>query len=82
MYKVTIVGIDALNYNKKVDDGEDDYIFPELSLESLMREIRKSYAGFARSNSYPTRSPRSNIISTGNWGCGDFGGDKEIKFFI
>lgn len=79
---MTIVGIDALNYNKKIQEDEDDYIFPELSLESLMREIRKAYAGFASTSSYPARGPRRNTVSTGNWGCGDYGGDKEIKFFI
>lgn len=47
-----------------------------------MREIRKAYAGFSNISVYPTSEPRKNTVSTGNWGCGDFGGDKEIKFFI
>ena len=47
-----------------------------------MREIRKAYAGFSNTNMYPTNRPRKSTVSTGNWGCGDFGGDKEIKFLI
>jgi len=56
MYSVVIVGIDALNYNSK----KDEFIFPEFSLESLMREIRKAYAGFANTSMYPTTKPRKD----------------------
>lgn len=36
------------------------------------RDIRKAYLGFA--------SVSSPIISTGNWGCGAFGGNPTLKF--
>ena len=51
---MVIVGIDALNYNSKKDEN----IWPELTLEALMREIRKAYAGFASISMYPTSEPR------------------------
>lgn len=40
----------------------------------INREINKCIAGFFNSS--------KEIITTGNWGCGAFGGDAELKFLI
>lgn len=42
--------------------------------KNIKRDIMKAYAGFNSGNS------NEYIISTGHWGCGVFGGDKEHKF--
>ncbi|EPB77283.1 poly glycohydrolase [Ancylostoma ceylanicum] len=44
--------------------------------ENIDRELNKAFTGF-RSTQRPTRP-----IATGNWGCGVFGGDKELKSLI
>lgn len=41
----------------------------------ILREINKSLVGF---NLYDNVKK----ISTGNWGCGAFGGDPQLKFII
>lgn len=53
----------------------------------LLREIRKAYLAFEGSQNIPPSNPKNRSdrgmgIVTGNWGCGDFGGDKELKFII
>ncbi|KIH62945.1 poly glycohydrolase [Ancylostoma duodenale] len=44
--------------------------------ENIDRELNKAFSGF-RSVQRPARP-----IATGNWGCGVFGGDKELKSLI
>ncbi|RCN39089.1 poly glycohydrolase [Ancylostoma caninum] len=44
--------------------------------ENIDRELNKAFTGF-RSMQRPARP-----IATGNWGCGVFGGDKELKSLI
>uniref|UniRef100_A0A183CF80 Poly(ADP-ribose) glycohydrolase n=1 Tax=Globodera pallida TaxID=36090 RepID=A0A183CF80_GLOPA len=45
--------------------------------EAIKRELLKAYVGFA------LRTPESPpCIATGNWGCGAFGGDLELKSLI
>ncbi|EPB77285.1 hypothetical protein ANCCEY_03656 [Ancylostoma ceylanicum] len=43
---------------------------------SIDRELNKAYAAFA------TGIKELRPIATGNWGCGIFGGDKELKGLI
>lgn len=48
-----------------------------------MREVVKAYAAFNASEKVlPIERSTKRGVITGNWGCGDFGGDKELKFFI
>ncbi|CAJ0602073.1 unnamed protein product [Cylicocyclus nassatus] len=48
----------------------------QYRVENIDRELNKAYAGFT------TRTEVSPPIATGNWGCGVFGGDKELKSLI
>ncbi|KJH49243.1 poly glycohydrolase [Dictyocaulus viviparus] len=43
---------------------------------SIDRELNKAYTGFM------SRGKEPSPIATGNWGCGVFGGDKELKILI
>ena len=44
---------------------------------SIIRDIHKAYVGFSLSDSLQN-IPK--IIATGNWGCGAFNGNHELKF--
>lgn len=52
--------------------------------EFLFREVNKAYCGFLDHTKYLQQDvPDSNVgIVTGNWGCGVFGGDPQIKSII
>lgn len=69
--KTIITAIDAIHFYK-----------PEIQYQSrnIYREINKAYVGFLCENhsAYIKDLP----ISTGNWGCGAFNGDRSLKFFI
>jgi poly(ADP-ribose) glycohydrolase len=62
--------------------------YPERQFEEakVRREIEKCFAGF---RVYKSANDDDNLlstkypaISTGNWGCGAFRGDKQLKFII
>ncbi|XP_076460109.1 poly(ADP-ribose) glycohydrolase-like isoform X2 [Babylonia areolata] len=65
-----VVAIDALvfhnNYCRQFQKG------------SVLRELNKAYSGFQTSANRQHRA----AVCTGNWGCGAFGGDKQIKSLI
>jgi poly(ADP-ribose) glycohydrolase len=65
------LAIDAVHYRyhkQQFDEGK------------VVRELRKCYAGFYfDDNKSKTRLP---VLATGNWGCGAFGGDRQLKFLI
>ncbi|UJR35086.1 hypothetical protein I4U23_027861 [Adineta vaga] len=44
----------------------------QFTEENIDRDLGKAWAGFMKS--------KDSIISTGNWGCGVFGGDLTFKF--
>lgn len=48
---------------------------PQFSAHNIMREINKAYAGFSI-------FPSVTTVTSGNWGCGVFNGDPELKFMI
>ena len=62
------VAMDALNFR-----GADP--LAQYHPLAVLRELNKSYAAFSASDTPPT-------IATGNWGCGVFGGDAELKSLI
>ncbi|KAL5702657.1 poly(ADP-ribose) glycohydrolase [Ranunculus cassubicifolius] len=64
--KTRIVAIDALSSPKMRQYG----------VEYLLREINKAFCGFLH------KTEDKIGVVTGNWGCGAFGGDPEIKAVI
>ena len=67
-----IIAIDAsVQYNKYEEIIEKDYI---------KRDIHKAFVGFNLVN-FEDEKNEEKSIATGNWGCGAFNGDHELKFF-
>ena len=64
-----IIAIDALWFQ----NGTGENRFEQMREDLLRREVVKCFVGF---------SSQTNGISTGHWGCGAFGGDKEIKAIL
>ena len=69
---VSIVAIDAIPQGY-VDQDEFD-------TDTLVRELYKAYCGFSFTIAGDDRGAgKMRPVATGNWGCGAFGGDKELK---
>ncbi|KAL0486280.1 poly(ADP-ribose) glycohydrolase [Acrasis kona] len=66
-----IIVIDALNFPKSKYSPRDQYR-PNL----ILRELQKAYCGFERPHF------KNKTIATGNWGCGVFGGNRQLKSMI
>jgi len=66
---VAITAIDAIRGRGSKQWGLEQ----QLEEHKMLRELNKAYAGF-----HPA-DPRFGIIATGNWGCGVFGGDHQLK---
>ena len=66
------------------------YMFSHMALRVLTscnfdvgREVNKAFCGFLNHPHYQTQECDSNAgVATGNWGCGVFGGDPEIKSIL
>ena len=69
--KSCIVGIDAL-----CQCGAK-----QIFIKPMLRELIKSYVGFS-CNEKILKHKYLNGVATGNWGCGVFGGDPQIKFML
>lgn len=63
-----IVAIDAVPFHGLDDEAQ-------YSRQLVLRELRKAWAGFTIPDS-------PSNVATGNWGCGAFGGDPELKSVI
>lgn len=68
-----IVGIDATDYGSA-------RVERQYTRAHVRRDLVKAYAGFA----YPDAHDGEQCwpVATGNWGCGVFQGDRELKFLI
>jgi len=64
-----IVALDAEDYRKREQD--------QYQRRSIERELKKAVLGFGA-----TFAPDSYEVVTGNWGCGVFKGDIQLKFLI
>lgn len=66
-----VVAMDALCFAKSQEQYKPKHI---------RRELNKAYCGFFS----PPKIPRTQrpAIATGNWGCGAFGGDPQLKALI
>ncbi|PKY26115.1 hypothetical protein RhiirB3_528360 [Rhizophagus irregularis] len=71
-----IIAMDASEFDH-IDSLKNSLIL-QLQDNSLIRELNKAYCGFSWNQNF------KNIkdIGIGFWGCGTFGGDKDIKFVI
>ena len=57
----------------------DAVCFPDINNKiSIQRDLHKAYVGFSFVNDIEDHLQKT--IATGNWGCGAFGGDFELKF--
>ncbi|XP_048764077.2 poly(ADP-ribose) glycohydrolase-like isoform X2 [Ostrea edulis] len=54
----------------------------QFRLGSVIRELNKAYSGFYSRSHSPGSSIPLPAVCTGNWGCGAFGGDKQLKALI
>ncbi|KAJ3346180.1 hypothetical protein HDU83_003315 [Entophlyctis luteolus] len=52
----------------------------QFSERSILRELNKAYAAFLPSHQSPF--PQVVPVATGNWGCGAFNGNPELKALI
>lgn len=72
-----VLAIDAISYHDKKSQFEE---------KNVHRELVKCISGFKSDNknrkNSENSSPKQAAIATGNWGCGAFGGDVELKFLI
>ncbi|TRY78138.1 hypothetical protein TCAL_06789 [Tigriopus californicus] len=66
----TILAMDAEFYDGLPGDNR----LQQLKDEALFRELNKAYCAFSAAS--------GSTIETGPWGCGAFGGDREIKLII
>ncbi|KAK1884617.1 Poly(ADP-ribose) glycohydrolase [Dissostichus eleginoides] len=62
-----IVAIDALHFKQRSE---------QYNMINVTRELNKAYCGFKG------HRPNEPDIATGNWGCGAFNGDKQLKAVI
>lgn len=63
-----IVAIDALHFMQSSHQYRE---------ELMLRELNKAYVGFY----HPLSTPAPGV-ATGNWGCGAFGGDANLKALL
>ncbi|ETM51883.1 hypothetical protein L914_04377 [Phytophthora nicotianae] len=68
-----IVGIDATDYSSARMEKQ-------YSRGHVWRDLVKAHAGFAYPDAHDDHY--SWPVATGNWGCGVFRGDRELKFLI
>jgi poly(ADP-ribose) glycohydrolase len=68
-----IIAVDALNFR---DPRSSLVVADQYKASCIIRELQKVYCGFSKPN-MPDKP-----VATGNWGCGVFGGDKQLKSLI
>ncbi|KDO20439.1 hypothetical protein SPRG_14311 [Saprolegnia parasitica CBS 223.65] len=69
-----IVGIDATKYASHC-------VHHQYRVQDMRRELHKACVGFGALPDEPLTAPH-RAIATGNWGCGVFGGDVQLKFLL
>lgn len=70
-----LVAFDALHYSQPA---------AQFRPEMIRRELVKAFVAFSRASGNTLDDPgmSSLPIATGNWGCGAFRGDRELKFVL
>ena len=74
---ICVVALDAIDFAHSRNLRLEHQFFPFW----IEREVIKAYAAFVGAPSQLSASS-SGPIATGNWGCGAFGGDLQLKFLI
>ncbi|KAI9094957.1 hypothetical protein DFS34DRAFT_231111 [Phlyctochytrium arcticum] len=74
-----IIAMDAINFRGKSDS--------QYQSDHIVREVSKAYIAFGAAQAEQTAMQHSGVahfngVATGHWGCGAFGGDKELKALI
>ncbi|RNF12021.1 putative poly(ADP-ribose) glycohydrolase [Trypanosoma rangeli] len=69
-----IVAMDAVNFHNCVGK--------QYTASSATREIRKAFVAFKGASDSTLSSVYSGPVATGNWGCGAFHGDRQLKVMI
>ncbi|KAM7542649.1 hypothetical protein Aperf_G00000015985 [Anoplocephala perfoliata] len=70
-WRGAVVAIDALPFSESK---------PQFEIESIRRGLTKAYCGFC--NHLAPYRVLPNVVVSGNWGCGTFRGNKELKCLI
>jgi len=65
----TLVAMDALKFRSRAD---------QFQRNNIDRELNKAFVGFFNED----EGDEPSCIATGNWGCGAFGGDPQLKSLI
>lgn len=68
MLQSHIVAMDAVDY--RYASADEQY-----SMSHMLRDLNKCHSGFCTENT-------PDVIATGNWGCGVFGGNAELKSLL
>lgn len=71
--KASVVWMDAISFRRMSKDAQ-------YSKTYIDREVKKSYVAFRRRKDALKND--ATIISTGNWGCGAFCGDPQLKILL
>lgn len=74
--KRTVLFMDAL----ELDSYDISELTPDLLPGNVDRELRKAYTAFSSARSDDDQN--FEVIVTGLWGCGSFGGNRQIKAII
>ncbi|KAM3181949.1 hypothetical protein ACTXT7_013357 [Hymenolepis weldensis] len=72
-WKGVVVAIDAQHYRARGSATQ-------YTIESIQRELNKAYCGF--NNILAPYKSLPDVVVSGNWGCGIFRGDRELKCLI
>lgn len=72
----SIVAIDAIPFKSMCT------FYEQLKPLYLNRELNKAYAGFVDPEMIGCGVCENLPVATGNWGCGCFGGNVQVKVFI
>lgn len=73
---VSIVAIDAIPFMYKGDNNQ-------FQKQGILRELNKAFCGFSTTVTSDDISTQTlTPVATGNWGCGAFGGNKQLKTLI
>ncbi|KAL8672434.1 MAG: hypothetical protein Q9168_003112 [Polycauliona sp. 1 TL-2023] len=72
----TVLFMDAL----ELDSYDTTQLTPDLLPGNIDRELQKAYTAFSSSRN--TNGEALKTVVTGLWGCGSFGGNRQIKSII